>query len=93
MRIEMEPRGVLDAWEIGQGAEGDIDSASGLTTAAAGTDLAGLQATLTSAADTVSQMLDVVTAVISETTANIDGCLAEYAASDGRTAGGFHGLT
>ncbi|NRQ50117.1 hypothetical protein [Aeromicrobium stalagmiti] len=92
MGIDIEPGGVLKAWAIGLRADTDLDTASGLTSAAAGTDMAGLQATLTSAADHVAQVLAVASAVMGETTSTIDGCLAEYAASDGRSTGRFHGL-
>lgn len=92
MGIDIEPAGVLKAWQIGQQAGADLDTAVNHTTPAAGSDLAGLQSTMTAAADTVSQVLGVATAVMDETTATIDGCLAEYAATDGRSAGLFHGL-
>ncbi|PZS36685.1 MAG: hypothetical protein DLM59_00540 [Pseudonocardiales bacterium] len=93
MLLHIEPRAVLDAWAVGRRASSSVDTATRALSPAGGTDLAGLQATLTSAATTVGQVLTVVVAVIDETTANVDSCLAEYAASDGRSAGRFHGLS
>ncbi|AWB92914.1 hypothetical protein [Aeromicrobium chenweiae] len=92
MGIDIEPGSVLNAWRIGRQAEADLDDAVTQTTAASGTGLAGLQSTMTAAARTVAEVLAVAAAVVDETTSTIDGCLAEYAASDGRSAGRFHGL-
>lgn len=93
MALRIQPDAVLDAWAIGRQASGSVDTAARALSRAGGTDLAGLQATLTDAATTVGQVLTVVDAVIDETTANVDSCLAEYAASDGGSAGRFHGLS
>jgi sirohydrochlorin ferrochelatase len=93
MALHIQPRAVLHAWAKGRQASTSVDSATRALSSAGGTDLAGLQATLTDAATTVGQVLTVVDAVIDETTANIDSCLAEYAASDGASAGRFHGLS
>jgi hypothetical protein len=93
MTLHIRPREVLHAWAIGRQASTSVDTATRALSSAGGTDLAGLQATLKGAATTVGEVLTVVDAVIHETTANVDSCLAEYAASDGRSAGRFHGLS
>ncbi|RYB93924.1 hypothetical protein EUA93_05865 [Nocardioides oleivorans] len=92
MTIILDPAAVRAGWVHGDDAHADVQDALGRTTDAAGHDLADLAATLADAAGDLDGVLRVVLGVIAEHHVNTEQCIADFVASDGNSAGEFHGL-
>lgn len=92
MTIVLDPQAVRDGWQYADSARAEVQDARRSTTEAAGHDLAELAATLTDAAGDLDGVLGVVLGVIAEHHAEVETCIADFEASDGNSAGEFHGL-
>lgn len=92
MGIVMRPEAVRSGWAYADNAAAEVRSAQGQTADAAGHDMADLAATLTDAAQDIDGVLRVVLGVIDEHHANVEDCISDFEATDGNSAGEFHGL-
>ena len=92
MRIFIDPEGLRHAWRHGADACDEIAAARACTAAAAGSGLGDLAACLADAAGGLRGSLDVAAAVVEEHGQGVEGCIEVFVATDGRTAGRFHGL-
>jgi hypothetical protein len=90
--LHVEPEAVRRAWLRGVDAGSEVRNARRRTTAAAGTDLAGVASTLADAAADLAGVLDVCDALVTEHGSGVEACLTEYAATDHASAGAFDGL-
>lgn len=92
MTIVLDPQAVREGWRHGDNAHAEVQDAIGRTGDAAGHDMADLAATLSDAAGDLDSVLRVVLGVIAEHHVNTEQCIADFRASDGNSAGEFHGL-
>ncbi|SEC10884.1 hypothetical protein SAMN04489844_1695 [Nocardioides exalbidus] len=92
MTIILDPEAVRAGWVYGDNAHAEVQDALTRTADAAGHDLADLAATLADAASDLDGVLRVVLGVIAEHHVNTEQCIADFVASDGNSAGEFHGL-
>jgi len=94
MDIQLQPDAVRRAWADGEQAADELGRARGHVTAAAGPSeaLAGLASCLAGAARDLDGALAVAGAVVEEHGLGLVACLADFRASDGASAGHFHGL-
>ena len=92
MTIILNPEAVRAGWHYGDNAHAEVQDAIGRTGEAAGHDMADLTATLSDAASDIDGVLRVVLGVIAEHHVNTEQCIADFLASDGNSAGEFHGL-
>jgi hypothetical protein len=92
MTLHVDPAAVRRAWLHGADAGAELTSARRRTSAAAGTDLAGVAAVVSDAATDLAGVLEVCQALVSEHGTNVEACLTTYDATDHTSAGAFHGL-
>ena len=92
MTIVLNPQAVRDGWQYADSARSEVHDARSRTAEAAGHDMGDLAATLTDAASDLDGVLRVVLEVIAEHHTNTETCIADFLASDGNSAGEFHGL-
>ena len=92
MTIILDPDAVRAGWHYGDNAHTEVQDAIGRTADAAGHDMADLAATLADAASDLDGVLRVVLGVIAEHRVNTEQCIADFLATDGASAGEFHGL-
>jgi hypothetical protein len=92
MSLHVDPHAVRRAWLHGADADAELTSARRRTTAAAGTDLAGVAAVVGDAAADMAGVLDVCHALVSEHATNLEACLTTYDTTDHTSAGAFNGL-
>ena len=92
MTIVLDPQAVRDGWQYADSARSEVQDARSRTAEAAGHGMADLAATLTDAASDLDGVLGVVLGVIAEHHTNTETCIADFRASDGNSAGEFHGL-
>ena len=92
MSIVMRPEAVRSGWAHADNAAAELRSAQGQVGDAAGHDMADLATTLTDAAEDLRGVLGVVLGVLDEHHANVEDCISDFLATDGSSAGEFHGL-
>lgn len=92
MTIMLRPDAVRAGWQHAANAAAELRAARGRTADAAGGDLADLAATLSDAAADLDGVLQVALGVVEEHHTSVEGCIADFVATDGKTAGEFHGL-
>ncbi|MDT9592071.1 hypothetical protein RDV89_03280 [Nocardioides zeae] len=92
MTIHLEPDAVRAAWAHGTSAQEEIDAARGFTDAASGASTGPLGPALAHAAGRADGALATASAVLGEFATNVEGCIAEFQATDGGSAGAFNEL-
>ena len=95
MDLQLQPTAVRRAWAGGDGAADELARAAGHAAGAgdrAGA-LAGIASCVADAARDLEGALRVARAVLEEHGAGLAECLADFAATDGASAGRFHGLS
>ena len=92
MAIILDPDGVRAGWQHGDTARAEVVDAISRTGEAAGHDMADLAAALGDAARDLDGVLRVVLGVIDEHHGGVESCIADFLATDGTSAGEFHGL-
>jgi hypothetical protein len=92
MTIVLRPEAVRSGWQYADSARAEVQDARGRTGEAAGHDMADLAGALGDAASDLDGVLRVVLGVIAEHHTNTESCIADFLASDGNSAGEFHGL-
>lgn len=90
--MHLDPGAVRNGWQHAENAADEISDARGRTAEAAGSDMADLAACLSDAASDMRGALEVISAVITEHGTNVEACIADFQATDGQSAGEFHGL-
>jgi hypothetical protein len=90
--MHLDPAAVRRGWQHAENAADEIADALGRISDAAGTSMGDLAACLSDAASDMRGVLDVVSAVITEHGTNVEACIADFQATDGQSAGEFHGL-
>ena len=90
--MHLEPTLVRRAWAHADNADDELRHAHGRSGEAAGVGMADLAATLADAAADMRGVLEVASAVITEHGAAVEACIADFQATDGASAGEFHGL-
>jgi len=90
--MHLDPAAVRAGWQHAANADAEITDARGRIADAGGTGMADLAACLSDAASDMRGVLEVVSAVIAEHGTNIEACIADFQATDGQSAGEFHGL-
>jgi hypothetical protein len=92
MTIVLDPEAVRSGWQYAHNARAEAQAARGRASEAAGHDMADLAATLSDAACDLDGVLRVVLGVLAEHHTNAEACISDFLASDGSSAGEFHGL-
>ncbi|UFN42839.1 hypothetical protein [Nocardioides okcheonensis] len=92
MTVVMRPDAVRAGWAHADNAAAELRSAQGQVPDAAGHDLADLAATLADAASDLDGVLRVALGVIDEHHGGVEDCIRDFLATDGTSAGEFHGL-
>lgn len=90
--MHLDPAAVRQGWQHATNADAEVADARGRIAQAAGSGMADLADTLADAACDLRGVLDVVSGVIAEHGTNIEACIADFRATDGQSAGEFHGL-
>ncbi len=90
--MHLDPGAVRSGWQHAVNADDEITDARGRIAEAAGSGMADLATCLNDAASDMRGVLEVVSAVIAEHGTNVEACIADFQATDGRRAGEFHGL-
>ncbi len=90
--MHLDPAAVRRGWQHATNADAEIVDARGRIGDAAGSGMADLADTLSDAASDLRGVLEVVSAVIAEHGTNVEACIADFQATDGRRAGEFHEL-
>jgi hypothetical protein len=93
MTIILNPEAVRAGWHYGDNAHAEVQDAISRTADAAGHDMADLAPALADAAGDLDGVLRVVLGVIAEHHVNTEQCIADFQATDGTSAGEFHGLS
>lgn len=88
----LDPAAVRSGWTHATNAADEVADAQGRIAEASGTVMADLARTLGGAASDMRGVLDVVSAVIGEHGTNVEACITDFQATDGASAGEFHGL-
>ena len=88
----LEPSAVRSGWQHAVNADAEITDARGRIAEAAGSGMADLATCLADAASDMRGVLEVVSAVIAEHGRGVEACIADFQATDGQSAGEFHGL-
>ncbi len=92
MTIFLDPQGLRQAWQHGTNAGAELTTAGERTSAAAGTEMGDLTVCLADAAADMRGVLEVAAAVVAEHGTNVEACITEFMATDGRSAGEFRAL-
>ena len=94
MGITLQPDALRRAWRHGAAAADELDRARRHTAGAAGGpgQLAGLADLLAESARDLDGALRVAGALVDEHGAGLAACVADFEATDGASAGRFHGL-
>ena len=90
--MHLDPGAVRNGWNHAQNADDEIRDALGRIAEAAGSGMADLASCLSDAASDMRGVLEVVSAVVAEHGTNVEACIADFQATDGQSAGEFHGL-
>ena len=92
MTVVMRPDAVRAGWAHADDAAAEVRSARGRVADAAGHDLGDLAETLADAAADLDGVLAVVLGVLDEHHGSVEACIGDFLATDGTSAGEFHGL-
>ncbi|MBC2931984.1 hypothetical protein [Nocardioides sp. zg-1228] len=92
MTIELDPAAVRAGWHYGDNARAEVQDGLDHTGEAAGHALGDLADALADAAGDMEGVLRVVRGVIDEHRTGTEQCIADFEATDGSSAGEFHGL-
>lgn len=92
MGVVMRPDAVRAGWVHADNAAAELRAARGRAADAAGHDLGDLAATLADAAGDLDGVLGVVLGVLDEHHGEVEACISDFLATDGASAGEFHGL-
>lgn len=90
--MHLDPTAVRTGWRNAARAEEEVAEARSRITEASGSGMGDLASTLSDAGSDLRGVLDVVSAVIAEHGTNVEECIADFQATDGQSAGEFHGL-
>lgn len=93
MPITMRPDAVRAGWVYAHNAAAELHGARGRRSDAAGHAMADLSSCLSDAASDMDGVLEVVLGVIAEHGTNVEDCITDFEATDGNSAGEFHGLS
>jgi len=92
MTVELDPAAIRAGWHYGDNARAEVQDALTRTGDAAGNAVGDLAGTLADAAGDMEGVLRVVRGVIDEHRTGTERCIADFEATDGTSAGEFHGL-
>ncbi len=92
MTVVMRPDEVRAGWVHADNAAAELRAARARTQDAAGHDLADLAGTLADAAGDLDGVLRVALGVLDEHHGEVEACIGDFLATDGASAGEFHGL-
>lgn len=90
--MHLDPAAVRSGWQHAVNADDEIADARGRIAEAAGSGMADLAGCLSDASSDMRGVLEVISAVIAEHGTNLEACIADFQATDGQSAGEFHGL-
>ena len=90
--MHLDPAAVRRGWHHAANADAEVVEAGTRIAEAKGSAMGDLAGCLTDAGTDLQGVLDVVASVIAEHGANVEECIADFQATDGRSAGEFHGL-
>ncbi len=90
--MHLDPTAVRAGWRNAARAEEEVAEARSRIAEATGSGMADLATTLTDAGADLRGVLDVVSAVVAEHGTGVEQCIADFQATDGQSAGEFHGL-
>lgn len=93
MTITLDPQAIRAGWKYAENAAADVRQARGRTSDAAGHDMSDLSNVLSGAAADLDGVLRVVLGIISEHHTSTEACISDFVATDGNSAGEFHGLS
>ena len=93
MTVIVKPDEIRAGMLHADNAAAEFRDARSRTSDAAGRGMQDLTACLSDAADDLRGVLDVVLGVVDAHRDNVEDCIADFLASDGNSAGEFHGLS